>query len=50
MAQEVRFEEPGFSKCLFASTDSAWIWLIVRLYLGYEWAPRATRRSSRITG
>jgi thiosulfate dehydrogenase [quinone] large subunit len=38
MAQEIRFDEPRIARWLFASTDSAWIWLIVRLYLGYEWA------------
>ncbi|HEY3208389.1 MAG TPA: DoxX family protein [Actinomycetota bacterium] len=38
MAQEIRFEEPRITRWLFASTGSAWIWLIVRLYLGYEWA------------
>lgn len=38
MAREtVHFEEPGFAKWLFASSQAAWIWLIVRLYFGYEW-------------
>lgn len=31
------FEEPAFSKWLFASTKAAWLWLILRLWLGWEW-------------
>lgn len=39
MAREtVHFEEPGFAKWLFASSQAAWIWLVIRLYFGYEWA------------
>jgi thiosulfate dehydrogenase (quinone) large subunit len=33
----VYIEEPAFSKWLFASSKAAWIWLVVRLWLGYEW-------------
>ena len=29
--------EPPFSRLLFADTRTSWLWLIVRLYLGYEW-------------
>jgi thiosulfate dehydrogenase [quinone] large subunit len=31
------FEQPAWARDLFDSTRSAWLWLIVRLYLGYEW-------------
>ena len=31
------YEEPRFAKWLFASKPAAWIWLVARLYLGYEW-------------
>ncbi len=31
------FEEPRAAKWLFGSTQAAWIWLVVRVYLGYEW-------------
>lgn len=31
------FEEPRAAKWLFGSTQAAWLWLVVRLYLGYEW-------------
>jgi thiosulfate dehydrogenase (quinone) large subunit len=38
MAQEsVQIEEPGFARWLFTSRQAAWIWLIARVYLGYEW-------------
>jgi thiosulfate dehydrogenase [quinone] large subunit len=37
MARYVDVEEPRFTRWLFQSTDAAWIWLVVRLYLGYEW-------------
>jgi thiosulfate dehydrogenase [quinone] large subunit len=36
--QRIQFEEPGAAKWLFASTGAAWLWLAVRMYLGYEWA------------
>lgn len=36
--ERIRFEEPRFAKFLFASTAAAWIWLPIRVYLGYEWA------------
>src|SRR5215469_12027418 len=29
--------EPPIAKFLFADTRMAWVWLIVRLYVGYEW-------------
>jgi thiosulfate dehydrogenase [quinone] large subunit len=29
--------EPPIAKFLFADTRIAWFWLIVRLYVGYEW-------------
>jgi thiosulfate dehydrogenase [quinone] large subunit len=30
-------EDPPIAKALFSSTAAAWFWLIVRLYVGYEW-------------
>ena len=29
--------EPPIAKFLFADTRMAWFWLIIRLYIGYEW-------------
>jgi thiosulfate dehydrogenase [quinone] large subunit len=33
----VHAEDPPIAKFLFSSTKAAWFWLIVRLYVGYEW-------------
>lgn len=33
----VRFGEPPWARWLFASPAAAWIWLIARLYVGWEW-------------
>ncbi|TAH53286.1 MAG: DoxX family protein [Chloroflexota bacterium] len=33
----VKFADPPFAMFLFDDTRSAWIWLIVRLYLAYVW-------------
>lgn len=30
-------QDPPFARYLFDSPDSAWLWLIARLYLGYQW-------------
>lgn len=35
--QEIVVEENPFSRYLFMNTRSAWIWLILRLYLGHAW-------------
>lgn len=35
--REIVVEENPFSRFLFVSTRSAWIWLLLRLYLGYSW-------------
>lgn len=32
-----RLEEPPIAKSLFGDVRWSWIWLILRLYLGYEW-------------
>ncbi len=35
--QSSQIPEPAFSKFLFADTRLAWFWLVVRLYVGYQW-------------
>lgn len=30
-------QEPALARFLFADTRAAWLWLVVRIYLGYEW-------------
>lgn len=37
MQKSIEFSEPPFARFLFADTKMAWFWLIVRLYVGYEW-------------
>jgi len=37
MQQQLDYEEPRFAKWLFASPAAGLIWLVVRIYLGYEW-------------
>jgi thiosulfate dehydrogenase [quinone] large subunit len=33
----VGFNDPPFAQALFSSTTWAWVWLIVRIYVGYTW-------------
>ncbi|MDP2598352.1 MAG: DoxX family protein [Candidatus Liptonbacteria bacterium] len=33
----IQIPEPNFSKFIFSDTRFAWFWLIIRLYVGYEW-------------
>jgi thiosulfate dehydrogenase (quinone) large subunit len=35
--KEIIVEENPLSRWLFSNTNSAWIWLILRLYIGYTW-------------
>lgn len=37
MQKDIEFTEPPFARFIFADTRMAWFWLIVRLYVGYEW-------------
>lgn len=30
-----QFDDPPFAKLLFDSAGWAWLWLLIRLYLGY---------------
>ena len=31
------FDDPPVAKFLFANTKMAWLWLLVRLYVGWQW-------------
>lgn len=33
----VRFEDPPFARAFFGDTRWAWLWLILRLYVGWQW-------------
>lgn len=35
--ESIQFPEPAASRVLFSSTYFSWLWLIARLYVGYEW-------------
>lgn len=37
VGREIIVDENPVSRWLFTNTTSAWIWLILRLYLGYSW-------------
>lgn len=37
MAKEIIIPENPVSRFLFSSTKSAWLWLVIRLYVGYTW-------------
>ena len=37
LSSGVHVEDPPLAKALFANTKVAWFWLVVRLYVGYEW-------------
>ncbi len=36
-ATQVEIAEPPFSRFLFADTRLSFVWLLIRLYVGYEW-------------
>ncbi len=36
IARGVIIEDPPLARLLFSSTRMAWIWLLVRLYVGYQ--------------
>jgi thiosulfate dehydrogenase [quinone] large subunit len=44
---EVTIADPPIARMLFGSTKLAWLWLIIRLYLGYQWI---TAGYHKITG
>ncbi len=35
--QKMHFEDPPVARALFGDVRWAWVWLILRLYVGYEW-------------
>ncbi len=37
MAPEVEFRDPPLARRLFGTPGFGWLWLPVRVYLGYEW-------------
>ena len=43
-AEHGEFEEPRVARWLFGRTESAWIWLLVRLYIGWQWLAAGTEK------
>jgi thiosulfate dehydrogenase [quinone] large subunit len=37
MQKDLEFPIPPITRFIFANTKMSWLWLIVRLYVGYEW-------------
>ena len=37
MAEPISFDEPPIAKRLFGTTTFAWLWLLLRVYHGWEW-------------
>jgi thiosulfate dehydrogenase [quinone] large subunit len=35
--EKIHIQEPALSKFLFSSTVAAWLWLVVRIYVGWAW-------------
>lgn len=44
MRQTTHIGEPPVAKWLFSSTATAWFWLIVRLYVGYQWVKAGSEK------
>ena len=43
---DIQFPEPGISKVLFSNTKFSWIWLPLRLYVGWQWLVAGYEKSS----
>ncbi len=41
-----QIREPALARFLFADTRASWLWLIVRLYIGYEWVSAGLEKLS----
>ena len=37
MSKQIIIEESPLSKFLFSNTKLSWLWLVIRVYVGYEW-------------
>lgn len=38
------FEDPGFTRILFNTTRYAWLWAIIRVWLGWQWIEAARHK------
>ncbi len=46
LAQSPTFASPPWAEFLFRDPKSAWLWLVVRLYLGYDWLEHGLEKLS----
>lgn len=44
VSEEGIIEDPAFAKFLFSSTAMAWVWMIVRVWLGWQWIVAAEHK------
>ena len=44
------YEDPRFARVLFSTARFAWLWTIVRIWLGYQWIEASLTRSARRCG
>lgn len=42
---DVTIPDPPLARILFSSTKFAWLWLVIRVYLGYEWLTSGLRKA-----
>lgn len=40
-SESIQFPEPKLSRFLFGDSRMGWLWLLIRLYVGYEWITAA---------
>lgn len=43
-SRRVAVEDPPIARFLFGSTAVAWVWLIVRVWVGYTWLASSLRK------
>jgi thiosulfate dehydrogenase [quinone] large subunit len=43
-ARDIVYEDPKFTRTLFSSPRFAWLWAIVRIWLGYQWIEAARHK------
>ena len=47
---QVYIQDPPIARFLFQSTAAAWLWLVVRIFVGYEFLELAFTRSRTLHG
>lgn len=46
MSKEIEIPEPKVARFLFADTRFAWVWLVLRVYVGWEWVSAGLEKVS----